>query len=156
MKLLAPSWYAQIAPVTLAPSDGGLKISSIPEAMSASQERMKRELVAFLAEASRLQPLALYIDDLHWADVSTIDLLAFLAARFDGVRVLLVTTYRPSDMMLAKHPFLQIKPDLQTRGVCRELSLEFLTQVEIENYLELEFPLHRFPPEFPKLVYAKT
>jgi serine/threonine protein kinase/predicted ATPase len=153
MKLLAPNWYAQIAPVTLAPSDGARQM---PEALSASQERMKRELVAFLAEASRLQPLALYIDDLHWADVSTIDLLAFLAARFDGVRVLLVTTYRPSDMMLAKHPFLQIKPDLQTRGVCRELSLEFLTQVEIENYLELEFPLHRFPPEFPKLVHAKT
>ncbi len=153
MKLLAPNWYAQIAPITLAPSDSGRQVT---EAMSASQERMKRELVAFLAEASRLQPLVIYIDDLHWADVSTVDLLGFLAARFDGVRVLLVTTYRPSDMMLAKHPFLQIKPDLQTRGVCRELALEFLTQVEIENYLEMEFPLHRFPPEFPKLVHAKT
>jgi serine/threonine protein kinase/predicted ATPase len=153
MKLLAPSWYAQIAPITLAPSDSG---RTTAEAITASQERMKRELVAFLTEASRLQPLVIYIDDLHWADVSTVDLLAFLAARFDGVRVLLITTYRPSDMMLAKHPFLQIKPDLQTRGLCRELALEFLTQVEIENYLEMEFPLHRFPPEFPKLVHAKT
>jgi serine/threonine protein kinase/predicted ATPase len=153
LKLLAPSWYAQIAPITLAPSDSGRQAV---EAMTASQERMKRELVAFLAEASRLQPLVLYLDDLHWADVSTVDLLAFLAARFDGVRVLIVTTYRPSDMMLVKHPFLQIKPDLQTRGVCRELVLDFLTQVEIENYLEKEFPHHRFPPEFPRLVHAKT
>ena len=153
MKSLAPSWYAQIAPVTF---DSMEAHRPPPEALAASQERMKRELVGFLAEVSRLQPLVLYIDDLHWADVSTVDLLAFLAARFDGVRLLLVVTYRPSDMMLAKHPFLQIRPDLQARGVCRELALAFLTQVEIENYLEFEFPLHRFPPEFPKLVHAKT
>ncbi|MFN0084341.1 MAG: protein kinase domain-containing protein [Blastocatellia bacterium] len=153
MKSLAPSWYAQLAPVTFDSMDAHRQA---PDALAASQERMKRELVGFLAEASRLQPLVLYIDDLHWADVSTVDLLGFLAARFDGVRLLLLVTYRPSDMMLAKHPFLQIKPDMQARGVCRELPLAFLTQVEIENYLEFEFPLHRFPPEFPKLVHAKT
>ncbi|MDX2029616.1 MAG: protein kinase [Blastocatellia bacterium] len=153
MKSLAPSWYAQLAPVTFDSLDAHRQM---PDALAVSQERMKRELVGFLAEVSRLQPLVLYIDDLHWADVSTVDLLAFLAARFDGVRLLLLVTYRPSDMMLAKHPFLQIKPDLQARGVCRELPLAFLTQVEIENYLEFEFPLHRFPPEFPRLVHAKT
>ncbi len=153
MTALAPSWHAQIAPLTASTAGAN---GRMPEAVAASQERMKRELVGFLAEISRPQPLVLYLDDLHWADVSTVDLLAFLAARFDGVRVLLIVTYRPSDMMLAKHPFLQIKPDLQTRGVCRELRLEFLTQVEIENYLELEFPLHHFPPEFPRLIHAKT
>lgn len=149
----APSWYAQLAPPTGAPVSGERQT---PDALSASQERMKRELVACLAEISRLQPLVVYIDDLHWADVSTVDLLGFLAARFDVVRTLVIVTYRPSDMMLSKHPFLQIKPDLQTRGLCRELLLEFLSQVEIENYLELEFPMHRFPPDFPKLVFAKT
>jgi predicted ATPase len=153
MKSLAPSWHAQVAPLTAATTEAERRM---PEAMAASQERMKRELAGFLGEISRPQPLVLYFDDLHWADVSTVDLLAFLAARFDSVRVLLIVTYRPSDMMLAKHPFLQIKPDLQTRGLCRELRLEFLTQVEVENYLELEFPLHRFPPEFPKLIHAKT
>jgi serine/threonine protein kinase/predicted ATPase len=153
LKRFAPSWRAQLAPPGEFPTGGERQT---PDALSASQERMKREMVAFLAEISRLQPLVVYIDDLHWADVSTIDLLGFLAARFDVVRTLVIVTYRPSDMMLSKHPFLQIKPDLQTRGLCRELSLEFLTQVEIENYLELEFPLHRFPPEFPKLIFAKT
>lgn len=47
------------------------------------------------------------------------------------MRVLIVVTYRPSDMLLAKHPFVQIRPDLQARGVCRELVLEFLNEAEI-------------------------
>ena len=110
---------------------------------------MKRELAAFLQAVAQAQPLVIFFDDLHWADVSTIDLLSFLAGKFDALRVLIVVTYRPSDMLLAKHPFLQIKPDLQARGVCRELLLEFLNEAEIAEYLALEFPGHRFPPSFP-------
>src|SRR5678815_3378656 len=72
------------------------------------------------------------------------------------MRVLIVTTYRPSDMLLAKHPFLRIKPELQARALCRELLLEFLTENDIAEYLTLEFPGHRFTPEFPKLIHAKT
>src|SRR6185436_17863674 len=119
-------------------------------------ERMKRELGAFVQEVELLRPLVLFFDDLHWADVSTIDLLSFLAGKFDALNVLIVVTYRPSDMLLAKHPFLQIKPDLQARGVCRELLLEFLNAAEIAEYLALEFPGHHFPPEFPQLIHAKT
>jgi len=51
---------------------------------------------------------------------------------------------------------LQIKPDLQARGACRELVLEFLSQQEVAEYMALEFPGHRFPPEFPQLIYTKT
>ena len=63
--------------------------------------------------------------------------------------MLVVVTYRPSDMQLSKHPFLQIKPDLQTRGLCREMLLEFLQESEIADYLELEFPATAFPASFP-------
>ncbi len=153
MKQLAPTWYAQVVPLS-----GGSEESArlLAEVKAASQERMKRELASFLQAVAQPQPLVLFFDDLHWADVSTIDLLSFLAGKFDSLNVLIVVTYRPSDMLLAKHPFLQIKPDLQARGVCRELLLEFLTEAEIAEYLALEFPGHRFPPEFPKLIHAKT
>ena len=69
---------------------------------------------------------------------------------------MIVVAYRPSDMLLAKHPFLQIKPDLQARGVCREMALEFLSETDIAQYLTLEFPAHRFPPDFATVIHAKT
>ncbi len=153
MRQLAPTWYAQVVPLS---GDSDESARLLAEVKAASQERMKRELANFLQSVAEGRPLVLFFDDLHWADVSTIDLLSFLAGKFDTMRALIVTTYRPSDLLLNKHPFLQIKPDLQARGVCRELLLEFLNAAEIAEYLALEFPGHRFPPEFPKLIHAKT
>jgi serine/threonine protein kinase/predicted ATPase len=153
MKQIAPTWYAQVVPLS---GDSEEAARLLAEVKAASQERMKRELASFLTAVAESQPLVIFFDDLHWADISTIDLLSFLAGKFDAMRVLIVTTYRPSDMLLSKHPFLQIKPDLQARGYCRELQLEFLNEAEIAQYLSLEFPQHRFPAEFPRLIHAKT
>ncbi|HEX4947200.1 MAG TPA: AAA family ATPase [Blastocatellia bacterium] len=153
LKQVAPTWYAQVVPLAGESEDSARLLA---EVKAASQERMKRELANFLTAVAEPQPLVLFFDDLHWADVSTIDVLSFLASKFATMRVLIVVTYRPSDMLLAKHPFLQIKPDLQARGLCRELLLEFLTEAEIAEYLTLEFPQHRFPREFATLIHAKT
>ena len=151
MRQIAPTWYAQVAP------QSGEEIALLlADVKTASQARMKRELGSFLHEAARRRPLVLFFDDLQWADGSTIDLLSFLAGKLDGMNMLIVAAYRPSDMLLAKHPFLQLKPDLQARGVCRELLLDFLREEEIAEYLELGFPGHRFPTEFPKLIHSKT
>lgn len=153
MRQLAPTWYAQVASVS---EDDLATQKLLAEVKAASQERMKRELGAFLQVVGQTKPLVLFFDDLHWADVSTIDMLAYLAAKFDAMRVLIVATYRPSDMLLSKHPFLQLKPDLQARGLCHELQLAFLTQTEIEQYLAFEFPQHHFTPDFAKLIHTKT
>ena len=98
----------------------------------------------------------LLLEDLHWADVSTVDLLAHLPDRFDRIRVMIVVTYRPEELRLAKHPFLEVRSDLMARGACREITLPFLSQRDIEDYLSLVFTGHRFPPELKALIYAKT
>lgn len=152
MKLVAPTWYVQVSPQVADSSAAGL----MDEIKTASQERMKRELMALLKEISRQRPLVLFFDDLHWADASTVDLLAYLAAQFDSLPIMIVATYRAAEMLLARHPFRSLKLDLQARGVCHELALEFLTTEDIERYLSLEFPSHRLPAEFPGLIHAKT
>jgi len=152
MRELAPTWYAQVA----THPDSGERAALQREMESASQERMKRELGAFVSAMARLRPLVLFIDDLHWADVSTVDLLSYLAGRFPNTAILVVVTYRPSDLQLVRHPFLQLKPDLQSRGLCRELELAFLTLADIDAYLALMFPGHRFPEDFPQLILSKT
>ncbi len=152
MRRMAPAWFAQIAHAGDAQSEAALQV----ELKSASQERLKRELVLLLEALSRDHPVVLFFDDLHWADVSTIDLLGFVANRLTAMRLLIVATYRPTDLLLAGSPFLQIRPDLQARGICRELQLDFLTEADIATYLAMEFPGHRFPVEFPALIHAKT
>ena len=118
---------------------------------------MKRELGALLQEVSRPQPLVLFIDDLHWADVSTIDILNYLAGRFADMRVLIVTSYRPSDMALAKHPFLAIRSDLQSRGLFEEIGLAFLVDAPTSSATwRSQFPGHASRPTSPRAIHAKT
>ena len=114
------------------------------DAPAVSQERMKRELGALLLEASRLRPFVLFLDDLHWADVSTIDMLNYLAGRFDQMRLLVLATYRPADMTLAQHPFLAIRDELGAHGALEEIPLGFLERRDVERYLAVMFPQHRF------------
>jgi len=125
-------------------------------ARAGSSQRLKRELSTFLQEVTRLRPLVVFLDDVHWADPSTVDLLAYLATKFASLRTLIIATYRPSELLLGRHPFLGLKLDLQARGVCHEMPLEFLRRGEVEAYLALEFPGHRFPAGFTALVYEKT
>ena len=68
----APSWTKQVAPFATGPG---------PVAPPASQERLKRELAAFLGTICAMQPLVLFIEDIHWADTSTVDLLAYIITR---------------------------------------------------------------------------
>ena len=153
MKTVAPTWYGLVGGDSVETSGNGEAREKAP---AASQERMKREFAALVQELSRLQPLVLFIDDLHWADISTIDILNYLAGRFSETRVLVLGSYRPSDMALRGHPFLHIRNDLQSRGMFMEIVVPFLTVEDVERYLELEFPGHGFPSDFASVIHAKT
>jgi hypothetical protein len=153
MKVVAPSWYVQLVP--LATEDPAL-VRVLEEAKVASQERRKRELGVFLQEMSRRRPLVLFLDDVHWADPSSVDLLAYLGGKCAGLRVLLVLAYRPSDLVLGQHPFGPVKLDLQGRGVCREIALPFLSRDDLVRYLALDFAGHCFPEALAEIIHART
>jgi len=153
MRTLAPTWYAQLFPLSESdPSDARL----LTQARTTTQERVKHELGAFLEEVARPEPVVLFLDDLHWADASTVDLLGYLATKFDTTRILIIGAYRPSDLFLAKHPFIGVKRDLQARGGCREIDVDFLSTEHVEHYLTLEFPENCFPREFAGVVQSRT
>jgi predicted ATPase len=66
--------------------------------------RLFDEILLLLLEGSATdRPLVVVLEDLHWADRSTGELLAFLAQNLSGPGLLLVGTYRP-DEIIATHP----------------------------------------------------
>ncbi len=149
VKAVAPTWYLQVV--------GSVEARGvIGDAGAASSERLKRELLALFEELSRLRPVVLFLDDVHWADLSTMDALGYVAARFDRLRVLVVATCRRAELQLTRHPFLPLMQDLVTRDLGRELSVGFLSQGDIAEYFALIFPGHRLPPELLALVNDRT
>jgi tetratricopeptide (TPR) repeat protein len=153
MKTLAPTWYVHVGMLTMeGPSAQQLR----EDTKIASPERMKRELAALFECISRARPLVLFLDDLHWADVSTVDVLNYLAQRFATMRLFVMVTYRSSEMVLGKHPFLQVSQELQTRGGLQEFALDSLAPGDVQRYLDMEFPRHALPDRLAAMIHEKT
>ena len=153
LKRLAPNWYGQVIPRV---ADDSSFAPRHAEAPTSTQERLKRELIAFLEAVGRARPVVFFLEDLHWADASTVDLLVYLASRSGSLRLLLVVTYRTAELLRSHDPFYRAQLDLQGRGLCRVTALEFLSQADVERFLATAFPGHALPPGFAHLVHAKT
>jgi DNA-binding CsgD family transcriptional regulator/tetratricopeptide (TPR) repeat protein len=86
-----------------------------------------RLFTGFLAE---LGPPAAFtvavIEDVHWADEATIDLLSFLGRRLGRVPALLLATYR-DDELPGDHPLRMVLGDLATQRATRRMRLPPLT-----------------------------
>jgi predicted ATPase len=152
MSVVAPTWYAQIAPLT-DDSGGGRRPA---DGRVPSQERLKREFVACLNELASRQPVVLFLDDLHWADASTVDILAYAATRCASQRILIVAAYRPAELFPTDHPFLRAKLELKGHGICSEIAMPFLTRADVDRYLALRFPEHLFPPQLSTRIHGRT
>jgi DNA-binding CsgD family transcriptional regulator/tetratricopeptide (TPR) repeat protein len=63
----------------------------------ATQLQVFEETLALLAERAASQPVLLVLEDLHWADTSTLDLVVFLAHNVEDLPMLLLATYRADE-----------------------------------------------------------
>ena len=92
-------------------------------ALGGTRERMLREAAEALEAAGADRPLVLVLEDLHWADPSTVDLLEWLARRDTPARLLVVGTYRPADALAGGAPIGDAGAELRLRGLAHELRL---------------------------------
>jgi DNA-binding CsgD family transcriptional regulator len=62
-----------------------------------SKQRLFEEVLELLSDRAAAAPVLLVLEDLHWADASTLDLIVFLAHNVDERPVLQLGTYRPDE-----------------------------------------------------------
>jgi DNA-binding CsgD family transcriptional regulator len=76
-----------------------------------TRQQMFGTVLGLLAELSARAPVLLVLEDLHWADASTRDLLTFLLRMLHGERVAIIGTYRTDDLH-RRHPLRPVLADL--------------------------------------------
>lgn len=76
-----------------------------------------------------LAPTLVVVEDVHWADEATLDLIKFLARRLQRTPVLLIVTYRDEELG-RDHPLRLVLGDLPPRGVTR-LRLPLLSEAAV-------------------------
>lgn len=105
------------------------------ELIGASRERMLREMSQLLEVLGSERPLVVILEDLQWADHSTVDLIAALARQRKPLKLLMVGTLRTADPALADHPLKMLKHELLVHQLCSEAHLEPLSEADVALYL---------------------
>ena len=133
MSRLAPTWYVRIETDELGQhsQDSSLLMST----RAASIARLNREFLAFLRAVSEQSPTLLILDDLHWADDATFELITYLSSRIVDDRILIAIAYRPSDLKRIRRSFARLLVDMKSKRLCSELQLEPFGTAEIQEAL---------------------
>jgi DNA-binding winged helix-turn-helix (wHTH) protein/tetratricopeptide (TPR) repeat protein len=132
---VAPCWYVQI-PWLL--SEG--EPSDFQRAMmNTAPQRMLREIGAFLESMAAQSTVVFVLEDLHWSDHATTDLLSFLAERRDPARLVLIGTYRPAEASARDHPIREVNRTLRSHRRCVDLRLDYLSAANVREYLRRRF-----------------
>ena len=84
-------------------------------------------------------PLVLLLEDLHWSDFSTLELVSVIARRSEAARLLIIGSYRPVEMLSSGHRLRAMKEELDLHQQCEELRLKLLTEPDIGAYIRLRF-----------------
>jgi TOMM system kinase/cyclase fusion protein len=132
--------FASLLSVPLAEGYSPLNLS--PEQQK--QRTFQAMLTAFLERASR-QPLLLVVEDLHWADPSTMELLGLIVDQVTMARILAVFTHRPdfispwgtrsylSHLTLSRLPRRQVEMMVERVAGGKKLPVEVLEQLVVKT-----------------------
>ena len=117
---------------------------------------MLREMGDALEALTASLPLVLILEDLHWSDYSTLDLISYLARQRQPAQLMLIGTYRPVELIVSGHPLRAVKQELLAKQQCEELPLEYLDKEAVAKYLSVRFPANRFPEQLAALIRDRT
>lgn len=111
---------------------------------------------------SQSHPLLLIIDDMQWADLGTLGLLFHLARRIGGHPILILGSYRPSDLDQVRdghtHPLAGMLPEFKRKFGDIELNLNRMVQDDrrkfVDDYLDSE--ANDFDEGFRRELFSQT
>ena len=148
----APMWLMQLPRLV-----GDAERESLERrVIGANPARMLREGVNVLLTLAARNPLLLVLEDLHWSDASTVDVLAALARRQEPAPLMILVTLRADDAATGEHAANGLVRDLRPRGVLEEVALTPLAPEDVEGYVTRRLPGAELPAGAARLLVARS
>ncbi len=152
LRRFAPTWCLQFPAVF-----SGDAVEQLQrEAIGATKDRMVRELADAFAAFTEEAPVLLLLEDVHWVDPASVDMLRQLAERASGQRLMILATARPEDIERGNPTLKKCYTEMHARGICEESALAALKAQDIAAYLDAHYSPNEFPPELVALIHSKS
>jgi tetratricopeptide (TPR) repeat protein len=113
---------------------GPQESQSSPTALSAENESTLHSMLKLLQNLSAKHSLVLILEDLQWSDSASIQLLHFIARNLEGLKILILATYRFEELGESRtgiHPLLEALRIMRREGNCCEL---ILIALDVEEF----------------------
>jgi predicted ATPase len=128
----------------------------IPPPLEPKQEqlRLMTSLTQFIRHATQERPWFIILEDLQWADRSSLELLLYLGRHLPSMAVFIIGTYRDTELD-RDHPLLGTLRGLRSHPTYRRIRLERLTQDEVGQVLTYIWQLP-VPDTLAERIYRHT
>jgi DNA-binding SARP family transcriptional activator len=117
--------------------------------------RLFDNIARFLRSLARDRGLLLFLDDLHWADRSTLVLLHYLLRHLRADRLLVVVAYREIELD-PQHPLLDALAEWSRERLATRIALERLSRAETDELLAGLLDQDNRPPAVAEAIYRET
>lgn len=128
---VAPTWAVLLSAYVPA----HIRESLYARTLGAGRDRMLREICELLEVLASDRLVLLVLEDLHWADFSTIEVLSALARRGVQAQMMTIATFRRDIAAAIQHPIVALSDALLLQGACEVLELAPLPQAAIGAWL---------------------
>ena len=111
-----------------------LEVADVAPGVEFAQGQLFEAVHRLIAGHAAVRPVAIVVEDLHWADHSTRDLLTFLIRNSRGERVVFICTFR-TDEVHRRHPLYPLISELERSGRAERMTLEPFGEEELREQL---------------------
>ncbi len=156
---VAPAWLdivtAGVAGALVTTLKEARKLAK-PLQSAVTPEMVFAQFTAALKKLAAKQPLALFIDDLQWADESSLKLFYHLASHLRDQPILLIGSFRPVEAMETgtyAREFREIRANMRRLGA-EEIVIEH--GIDVARYIARRYPCNTFPPDLAADLQERT
>jgi tetratricopeptide (TPR) repeat protein len=128
-----------------------------PEPISADRElgHLHSVVAEFVRAWAERVPVALLLDDLHWADATSLKLLLHLIRQTGGLRICILVTYRPMEVA-NNHPLQTVLRELNRNELMEPIEVPCLNRQETTELIAETLGREVVSAPFARLVYERT
>jgi tetratricopeptide (TPR) repeat protein len=119
------------------------------------QQRVFRAVTSFFEAVCAAAPVAILLDDLHWADGASLKLLLHLARHTRTLPILILGTYRDVEVG-RQHPLEAALRDLQREGLVERIDVRRLPKEGTSALIGVTMGEEEISDEFTQLIYGRT
>ncbi|UCH88718.1 MAG: DUF835 domain-containing protein [Thermoplasmata archaeon] len=128
------------------------------EVLKQGRERIFEAITQQILDIASTKPVALFIDDLHWADAGALHLLHYLARAVKNQPVAIIGSYRPEDLIdpIKPHPFQTLLNRMSSEKLVKIVTLERFDEQETGMLIESLLTSSKFPKKLIQFIYKET